>query len=258
MVERSIGTQFGPRTDFRVGDALTYSLRLYGKNFASFTTISVVAFIPTLFYSVPLAEMNAQIGTNPGNAPVNFWSLVAQGSVLEIILIAVVHCLINIMTFDRVNGRPVTFSNSVMTSLSRLLQFTGTLILIYITVGIGLFLLVVPGIIWTIMSSVALPVCAIEKRGPFDAFSRSRALTKGHRWKLLVTLLIPFVAFGIANHILLTNAIAIYGATIATIIALIEGSIINVYFAVLSVVIYRNLAIAAGEIPGASFARVFD
>lgn len=58
-------------------------------------------------------------------------------------------------------------------------------------------LLVVPGIILALMWMVAPSALVIERLGIVDAFKRSRALTKGHRWALLglvVAYFLPLIA----------------------------------------------------------------
>jgi hypothetical protein len=49
----------------------------------------------------------------------------------------------------------------------------------------GMVLLVVPGIIVALMWVLVIQVMIVERLGIVDAFKRSRALTKGHRWALL-------------------------------------------------------------------------
>jgi hypothetical protein len=42
--------------------------------------------------------------------------------------------------------------------------------------------------------SMPMSVCVIEGLGPLRGFARSRALTKGHRWKMLALVLLAIVA----------------------------------------------------------------
>jgi hypothetical protein len=45
-------------------------------------------------------------------------------------------------------------------------------------------LLIVPGLILMVIWSVAVPAKVVEKIGVFDAFTRSRDLTRGRRWPI--------------------------------------------------------------------------
>lgn len=58
---------------------------------------------------------------------------------------------------------------------------------------LGLVLLVVPGLIWGAMWSVAAPAYVAERHGASSALSWSRELTQGHRWKALAVLVIYWV-----------------------------------------------------------------
>jgi hypothetical protein len=61
-----------------------------------------------------------------------------------------------------------------------------------IGVGVGLFLLVIPGLILFTRWSLAVPAVMLEGRSPRDAMRRSSELVKGHGWKV-------FAIFGIVS-----------------------------------------------------------
>ena len=52
-------------------------------------------------------------------------------------------------------------------------------------VGIGLVLLIVPGMIWAAMWAVALPIKMLENRPLGACLTRSEVLTKGRRWPIV-------------------------------------------------------------------------
>ena len=68
---------------------------------------------------------------------------------------------------------------------------------------IGFFLLIVPGLIVGVLLSVLIPVRTIEQTGFVTTFTRGIALTKGHRWAILI-LLIAYFALQISAT-LVTN-----------------------------------------------------
>lgn len=61
-------------------------------------------------------------------------------------------------------------------------------LLFVIGLGVGLALLIVPGLIFFARYILAAPVVEIEHRGVTDSFRRSRALARGHALALLVLL----------------------------------------------------------------------
>ena len=64
-------------------------------------------------------------------------------------------------------------------------KYVGASLLFSLAVGIGLVLLIVPGIIFGLMFMFA-PFIVIEREvGPIDAMNASNQLTRGHKWQLL-------------------------------------------------------------------------
>jgi hypothetical protein len=92
-------------------------------------------------------------------------------------------------------GRRATFGECLRAALKVVLPMLGVLILWSLSVGLGMLLLLVPGIILMLMWSVAVPALVEERTGVFGAFARSRMLTSGHRWKILGLLLLLLGAY---------------------------------------------------------------
>ena len=61
-------------------------------------------------------------------------------------------------------------------------------ILFEIGVGIGLVLLIIPGLILLTMWSVGAPAIVVERAGAFQAFGRSWHLVRGEAWSVFWTL----------------------------------------------------------------------
>jgi len=64
-------------------------------------------------------------------------------------------------------------------------RYVGASLLMALVVGVGMLLLVVPGIIWAIMFQFSLWLIVDKNLRIMDAFDRSSKLTKTVRWKLL-------------------------------------------------------------------------
>lgn len=58
--------------------------------------------------------------------------------------------------------------------------------------GVAFVLLVVPSIVWALSAVAAIPVAMREGLGAMASMARSRALTKGYRWKIFGLFLIVF------------------------------------------------------------------
>jgi hypothetical protein len=60
-------------------------------------------------------------------------------------------------------------------------------------IGIGLVLLVVPGLFLLTIWAVVAPVCVLERPGILRAFGRSRELVRGHGWTVFAALVLVFL-----------------------------------------------------------------
>jgi hypothetical protein len=89
---------------------------------------------------------------------------------------------------------------SSMTLFGRVLAHGMPLLLAGLTVSagglIGMFLFIVPGVLWSLATTVALPACVVERLGPKSAILRSFGLTD-KRWAIIfVYTLVIFLPFG--------------------------------------------------------------
>jgi len=75
----------------------------------------------------------------------------------------------------------------------------GVSLLTGIGVGVGLFLLVVPGLILFTRWSLAVPAVMLEHRSPLDAMRRSRELVSGHGWPVFAVFVTVTVAAGLGS-----------------------------------------------------------
>jgi hypothetical protein len=83
-----------------------------------------------------------------------------------------------------------------------------------ILMGLGLILLVIPGIIVAVWLAVSTPVAAIEGRRNSAALGRSRDLARGHFWHVALTMLLAWVIFVVLAFgatIVLTLVLAMVG-----------------------------------------------
>jgi hypothetical protein len=75
-----------------------------------------------------------------------------------------------------------------------ILPLFGIFIVVYVACCVASILLIVPGIILGLAFSVAGPVRVAEGRGVFGSIQRSRDLTRGLRWKILLIMILFFIA----------------------------------------------------------------
>lgn len=66
-------------------------------------------------------------------------------------------------------------------------------LLVALGIGLGMMLLLVPGLILMVSWSVTTPALVVERLGPVEAIGRSRELTRDYRWPIFGLYLIGFV-----------------------------------------------------------------
>ncbi len=89
------------------------------------------------------------------------------------------------------NATPIVWPGIVVTILTGLVVFGGTL------------LLIIPGVIFAIWFTFAIYGVAIHNIRPMEAMKTSKAMVDGRWWKVFWRLIIPIVLFGITIAILL-------------------------------------------------------
>lgn len=132
---------------------------------------------------------------------------------------------------------------SVMPVLPKLL---GIGVLTGIAIGIGLVLLIVPGLILMTWWAVVAPAVVIERRGT-DAWGRSRDLVRGNGWQVFGVIVVVFVIQFVANTLLRAifgNEDSFVGQSLAS---LISGAVIGPISAIAAALIYLELRRVKGE-----------
>jgi hypothetical protein len=100
-------------------------------------------------------------------------------------------------------GEPVRFGRCLEAAAICFFPVLAITILGALGITAASLLLIVPGIVLTLAWSVAVPVRMVEGKGIFAAFARSRALSKGYRWQILVLwLMLLLLGSGIAMAML--------------------------------------------------------
>jgi hypothetical protein len=124
---------------------------------------------------------------------------VAFGSMfVSLLLQALVQGSLVRATLAYARGERATFAECVGAALAVVLPLLGLVVLMVIGIWIGMIFLFVPGVMLFVMWSVASPALVAERTGVFEAFGRSRFLTKGARWKVFgieVILIVIYYVF---------------------------------------------------------------
>ncbi|CDX44080.1 conserved membrane hypothetical protein [Mesorhizobium sp. ORS 3359] len=143
-------------------------------------------------------------------------------------------------TIEDLNGKRPSFGDCIQIAIRFLLPTLAIGILVALGAGIGLMLLIVPGIILWLGWSMSVPVLIQERRGVFGSMSRSRALTKGSRWSLFgLFLILIIIAMIIQWGILLV--LVLFGGIIAEIGAALVQTVVSMVLSIATAVSYVEL-----------------
>ena len=233
---------------FMIGDVLGRSFSILGRNFVPFSVLSAFASLPYL--AIYLSAVPGQmIQPNPGA----IFLPTAVGFVLRMFIQAIIlHG-----AFQDMRGRSVSLGESLRVGISRFLPILGVIILEGLGIGLGMVLLLVPGIILMLMWYVALPACVVEQIGPVESLRRSAALTKGHRWKILGLVLLVAIVGGVVLGVIGAVA-AMFGHIGLALVQYLVQVLVSVYSAILVIVLYRDLRAAKEGLGTEQIAAVFD
>jgi hypothetical protein len=127
----------------------------------------------------------------------------------------------------------------------------GASVLYGLAVGIGFFLLIVPGCILLTIWAVIAPVIVIERRPVFESFGRSRELVRGYGWPVFGTVIVATLLTAIVSIILVAIAEGIAGGPILRIVfgALASTLTAPIGALVAAVLYYRLLGLKGGAAP---------
>jgi TRAP-type mannitol/chloroaromatic compound transport system permease small subunit len=212
-----------------------------------------------------------------GRAPVLFGVLAISSSVVPILTLAGMSSgrgvgLIGLLTFAWYQFATVAMIAAALTALddqpvrvAALLRRVAPLVpramlislLYWVAVGIGFFLLIVPGVILACVWMLVLPVLIAERPALFATFGRSAALTRGVRWHLFLLAVIGFV-FGVVMQGMLGAIAALFGGNAVSMIAyFLLTSLMGMLPPALVASAYRAVAVGREGLRGQRLEEIF-
>jgi hypothetical protein len=260
MTEMPMTSGLDLEDGFRIGGIFGRSFGVLSRNLPSFVLLAVIPALPPVVLTLfPMASHVARPGQTPQlGALMTALALLIAGVLLWLFLSFVAQAIILHGAFQDMRGRPVLFGESAMKGLARFLPVLGVAICVVLTVAFGVILLVFPAFIFMSMYYVALPVCVVERRGPFASMKRSAALTKGHRWKVFGLVVLLAIISSIASLAVSTLFGLSGSALVVAAGTLVWTSLFGAYCAVVVAVLYHDLRVAHDGVDIEQMAAVFD
>jgi hypothetical protein len=120
-------------------------------------------------------------------------------------------------------------------------------ILAGVAIGIGLFLLIAPGLFLITIWALIVPVLVIERVGIGASFGRSQELVRGHGWQVFGTLVAVFVVLIAVDIVIGLLFSALPDALGRSLSGLISGTLIAPFLALVVTLVYFRLRGAHNE-----------
>jgi hypothetical protein len=243
---------------FSIGRVISTSLAVFGRNLVPFLVLAFIIGIPYLVVTFMAASsLDLAVIEQTGQLPPGFWGMILVSSIIFMLTYSLTQATIIYGTVQDLRGQRAPLGDCIARGFSSMGRVLIAALLASIAIGIGMMLLVVPGLFLLLIWWVLTPVLVVENAGIGQAFSRSRELTRGHRWKILAILLIVGVAQWLVGLVL-----GLAGAALGTMAAQVLNAVVLLFFSafacVLAAVGYYLLRAEKEGIVIDDLARVFD
>ena len=243
---------------FEVGNTMSRGFAVYLKNFVPFSVLSLIFLSPTYIHALASGGVDPLTGSGAGDFTVGGIAV----TIAQLLLTYVLMATLAYGTFQELRGRHTTLGDCIGRGLSLLFPTLGVAILAAMAVGVGVILLIIPGIIAATMLWVAIPVAVVERPGVMASLHRSRHLTKGYRWHVLgiiiIFLIINFVAVFIGAFVGSLASMATGSTTVNLLFESIVSALLTGLYAVIVSVGYHDLRVTKEGIDINQIAAVFD
>ncbi len=256
---------------FTAGGVVSKTMQVWWRRIGAFTLMSLVTYAPLSVAFVLLFVYASKLGQPQAPAPdeglvAKAVVVVAAAALATIALMVVQVGAVAFASFRHLQGQRARLGEMIGVGLRRGLPVVATGFLLWLAVVLGLFLLVVPGVLILVATCVAIPAAVVERPGIVAAIRRSFALTRGNRWGLfgagLAIVLIQSVLAGVvqaAATIAATAALAPQQAPIAAMVTSQLGSALFSGLPVIAIsVAYHDLRVAKEGVDTAALAQVFE
>jgi hypothetical protein len=164
---------------------------------------------------------------------------IAAGFVLQATLVKAVE--------DVRDGRAdLSFGETLQAALPALGRVALASILAGLAIGIGLVLLIAPGLFLLTIWCLIVPVIVLEGAGTTAAFGRSRQLVRGFGWQVFGTLVLVFVVMLAVNLVLGIIFAALPTAATNFVSSIVSGTLVSPFLALVLTLGYFRLLAAHG------------
>lgn len=240
-----------------IGGVLDVSFRLYKEAIGSVWPLSllvVLASSPQTIYTI-MRGNRAVDPTNPMAAfamfqDTSYWLVTLLGVVLTLWVVAALYAKENAIGVGEEMGNGAALQSALGCVISLIIMT----LLFALAVGIGMVLLLIPGMILLVSLILATNLVVLEGKGPIAALSGSHRLVWGNWWRTVAILTVGFIIviiiyFALAMIIGIAVPLTGIGSSdpflFGLVTAFLIGAVINLlvtpYYVALLIAIYWDL-----------------
>jgi len=253
-------------TEFSVGDIIRTSFAVYFNNLPSFLPLSLIAFTPSfaVVLFVDSSSLNNPLVLDPTvQSPMNaeFWEFIMVGtreSFVDLLCLIWLEAGLAFGVVRHLRGANPSFLETFVQSLRMLLPAVLVTVVVTIATGIGLLLLVVPGIVIALVLWVALPAAVVERSG-LRALARSAQLTDGYKGQIfglaLILLILQMVA---GSAVVMVASTVMTGAFVLFVVLQLCGVVLSGIWATAVSVTYHDLRVLREGVDTRAVSQVFE
>jgi hypothetical protein len=235
-----------PLRPLDIGQTVDAAVNLYSKNATKLWTLVAIVIIPIQALVVIIRRVTLPSGVFVHNGSLYTFGSTSNSAYNIGLLLAAVLGLFGYLLatgavvrlqLDAYLGTPTDIRSSIDYALGRhrLLSLLWVGIIATVMIGVGLVLLIIPGIYLFVALAFAIPVLMLEGSRGMAAISRSMSLVSGRWWptfgRLLVGLILYIVAVFIVGVIGSAISHGVSSVSLYLIINCVVGIIISVFLA---------------------------
>ncbi|MEO7192016.1 MAG: hypothetical protein ABI051_13265 [Vicinamibacterales bacterium] len=169
-----------------LGELLDRTFQLYRQHFLVFVGIVALPGLVSLALNLLLNPVRASAGA------IATLLLLCVIALAQFVIFAISQAATITAVSELYLGRSIGIGQAFAAARGRIVEICVISLLIGLFTGLGLLLLIVPGILLALRWSVAVPVVVIEGLPPRAAMERSSDLTAGHRGRAFMIYLVYF------------------------------------------------------------------
>lgn len=182
------------------GHIISTAFSLYERHWKTLLQYSALIFAPSLLNYIIVATLES--------FPILVISIIVTSLLSLWFSLSLVRALIQIIETDRA----LSLQEDVREGARLILPTLLTSILVFLAVAGGIFLFIIPGIIFSIWFAFTNYAVVVDGKRGIEALKASKVLVKGRWWAVFLRLVIPGLAIGFMAWIL--QIIVDSGATI--------------------------------------------